>query len=542
MKRASEAASVLPHNAESGRTGFRDHQNLPYVLLIGLAAGLAVILRWYGLNSQDLWTDEGATLLISRFSPRDIVRFLRTDTAPPLYYVVAHYWIKCFGTSVLSWRGLSAVCATLAIPLVYLISRKILADRTAEVLAMAACAGSFFQIWYAQEARSYSMLALFLLGAVYCLLLFLENRTPLSFSFLVLFITASLYMHNMAFFYLPGLALIWVLYPSPRSLPRRAADMVLAASAVLVLYAPWIPVLREQVHAIRAGYWVPRPGLRDPFDTLCILLGLDTASLQTAVPRRFHVFRLFGHETWLLAGLLVLGLSILGGLLAAQSDDRRKTLALAAYSIAPVFLVFLASRLGTSVYLNRVFIGSSVMLPILLAAPIAFQTGKLRRAFAAIALLVLAGIAVSAFGYPRHEQKEDWRSAANYLVSLPEKRRLVVGVPDGGQILIQYYAGGASGSRFPVDITGLYLKFELRDAVYKPIEINWNADPTALVASEISEGKYNEIDVAFQQTAIAFSDNPVVKYLEAHCGSVGTARFHKIDVARCLLRSTPPNE
>jgi 4-amino-4-deoxy-L-arabinose transferase-like glycosyltransferase len=535
VKQVPEATWAPPGDLDRASGPSRPDWDRIYTGLTGVAVSVAVILRWYGLGSQSMWNDEGSTVLISRFSPADIVRFIRTDTAPPLHYVLAHYWMTCFGTSVWAWRGLSALCATLAVPLFYFVARKVLADRAAEALAMAACAVSFFQISYAQEARCYSMLALFLLGAIYSLLLFLDHRRPFSFLLLVLFVAASLYTHNMAFLYLPGLALMWLLYPSPRSVGGRIADMALAACGVLLLYAPWFPILRQQLHAVRAGYWVPRPRFRDPFDSLCMLLGLDATTLSNIVPGPLHVFRLFGYWTWLAAGSLVLALSILGGLLAARSGERRKTASLAAYSILPVLLVFFASRVASSVYLNRVFIGSSAVLPLVLAAPIAFQAGNRRRVFAAIALLTLGGIAVSAVGYPRENQKEDWRSAANYLVNLREKRRLVVGAPDGGEILLQYYAPGAFRSPYPVDITGLYAKLDLRETRFEPFKVGWNADPTALIASEISQGKYNEIDVAFQQTAIPLRDNPVVKYLQDRCASLAFTSFHRVDVSRCFL-------
>src|SRR5713101_4416723 len=194
--------------------GPHDRSVLIFRVLIGLAVTTALLLRWSGLSSQSLWFDEGYTLWISRFSPKDIWHVLPMDTSSPLYYILLHYWTKCFGNSEFSLRSLSALFGTISIPLFYLLARKILADKWSVVLAMMLYAVSFFQIWYAQEARCYGLLVFLSLGSVYCLLLCLDSRTTLRLCGLVLLLTASLYTHNMAVFYLPGLAVMWLVYPA----------------------------------------------------------------------------------------------------------------------------------------------------------------------------------------------------------------------------------------------------------------------------------------------------------------------------------------
>jgi hypothetical protein len=65
-----------------------------------------------------------------------------------------------------------------------------------------------------------------------------------------------------------------------------------------------------------------------------------------------------------------------GGLLYARSEDRKKCAALLAYSVLPILLVFVYSRLSTPVYLDRVFAGTGVLLPLMFCAPCAFQAGN----------------------------------------------------------------------------------------------------------------------------------------------------------------------
>src|SRR6266404_6558679 len=89
--------SIRVQGAAWARPNYRS--DLIFMVLIGLAVTTAVVLRWSGLSSQSLWLDEGITFWISRFSPKDIWHILKLDTTNPLYYILLHYWSRCFGTS-----------------------------------------------------------------------------------------------------------------------------------------------------------------------------------------------------------------------------------------------------------------------------------------------------------------------------------------------------------------------------------------------------------------------------------------------------------
>src|SRR6266852_6069003 len=185
--------------------GLRNRTNLIFALVISFAVIVAVLIRWSGLGSQSLWLYEGITFWISRFSPKHIWHILWLDTSNPLYYVLLHYWSVCFGTSEFSLRALSALFGTLSIPLFYGVARKIMADRTSLALATMLYAVSFLQVWYAQEARCYSLLVFLSLGTVYWLILCLANRATFRLCGLVLFLVAGLYTHNITIFTFLGL-------------------------------------------------------------------------------------------------------------------------------------------------------------------------------------------------------------------------------------------------------------------------------------------------------------------------------------------------
>ena len=54
-----------------------------------------------------MWLDEALTVNIAKAPLHLIPHLLRADGAPPLYYLLLHFWMKVFGTSDLGARSLS---------------------------------------------------------------------------------------------------------------------------------------------------------------------------------------------------------------------------------------------------------------------------------------------------------------------------------------------------------------------------------------------------------------------------------------------------
>ena len=516
---------------------FRRQSDLIFGVSIGVTVMAAAWLRWSGLDSQSLWADEGYTVWISKFSPTEIWHIVKGDTGPPAYYIMVHYWSALFGNSESSLRALSAFFGTLSLSLFFLIARMVLASRTAVALAMMLYSLSFFQVWYAKEARCYALLVFLSLGTVCCALLCLEKASALRLLVLSLAVSASLYSHNVAWFSLPGLGALWFVYPSAMTIGRRINNGLIVVAITVLSYSPWLPALGEQVRLVHGSFWVPRPRVRDLLATLCILNGLDTRTLQAVFRDYFHSQILFGYWTWTPVFLIIFVLCAIGALCAVRSVDRRKSSALLFYSLLPVLLVFLDSRLSTPIYIDRLFIGTGALLPLVLCAPIAFQADNRKRLFEFIALMVLVGTATSAYGYLRRERKEDWRGATEYLLKLPERPRLIAVVRDYCQMVVRYYSAGLFNSYPSIEITGLTTKCYPPDlGCEAPLpQDEKTVDPTAMLSQAMGSGRYREIDLALQPTAAPVKD--VADYLAAHCASVEVVEFHWVEVRRCFVRS-----
>src|SRR5580700_11126504 len=97
------------------------------IVLVAILCGIA--LRFAQLGKMSLWFDEGYTAWVASLSPTQIIRMIRVDTSPPLYYLLLRGWVGMFGHSEAAMRGLSALFSSAALLVFYGIARRLLRDR-----------------------------------------------------------------------------------------------------------------------------------------------------------------------------------------------------------------------------------------------------------------------------------------------------------------------------------------------------------------------------------------------------------------------------
>jgi len=129
-----------------------------------IVAGLTVAgaaLRLATLGVQSYHHDEIVTasriLRDGFWHAMDAVGF--SESAPPLYYVLAWLWTQVTGTGELGLRSLSAVAGVATIPVAFLLGVELRGRRTG-VLAAALVAVNPMLLWYSQEARAYALFVL----------------------------------------------------------------------------------------------------------------------------------------------------------------------------------------------------------------------------------------------------------------------------------------------------------------------------------------------------------------------------------------------
>jgi mannosyltransferase len=134
-------------------------KNRNRLILLALIV-LGAALRLWGLGAQGFWRDEAQGLFIAlKGFPGGILHALSFDGHPPLYYLIMHIWMAIFGRGEFAIQFFSALCGTAAIPLVYLLGRRLYGAPSGLLAALVAMLLPL-QVLESRTARMYALVSL----------------------------------------------------------------------------------------------------------------------------------------------------------------------------------------------------------------------------------------------------------------------------------------------------------------------------------------------------------------------------------------------
>ena len=408
---------------------------------------MAALLRLFRLGSQSLWIDEVLTWR-SAYIGRPIgLPEVLENVHGPFYSLVLHLWGGVFGESEWALRLPSALAGIALVPATAWVAGRWLGAATAVPAAWLA-AGSPFLIWYAQEARNYSML---MLWAVLAAAALLGMRDRLSAAGVAgwLGATAAGTLSNFSFTLLAPLHAAWWL-GAPGRRGRRLLVALAAAAALALVLLPWVPRLGSiwdwtrlrPARAIAAAE--PRLRTEATFHPAAVPFALHAFAVGYGLGppvrelRREPVLRaLRPHVPALAATALVFGAL---GVLGARAVWRRKrALEAALWIVAPLLLLCYLALHNFKVFHPRYVAVAVPGVLIVLAAGLADLGGRARAAFA-VAIGALWAVSLAHhYGDPRYA-KEDIRSAAALIDREGGPGQKIVSV-NTGELLLYYYRG-----------------------------------------------------------------------------------------------------
>lgn len=244
--RAASESSAAPPPAGSPPAEPSDRA---FIVLSALIITLAAVVRFAFIGRYQVWLDEAYSFMVARHSVGEILGALRLDNGPPLHYVMLHYWMKIFGDGPWALRALSAVFSTAAVAAVVYWDAPWF-PRRARLWAGFLFAITPIAIYYAQEARMYSVVLFFTLMSVIYLERGLRAGGWRNWAAMAAFTALGLYTSYVVFFLLPlGFIVIAAMYLSGvdrRLLLRRSAGLVAALAAAGLLFTPWLPIFAKQ--------------------------------------------------------------------------------------------------------------------------------------------------------------------------------------------------------------------------------------------------------------------------------------------------------
>lgn len=281
----------------------------PLLLLVWLAVGTG--LRFTQLASKPPWTDEFSTLVFSlgqsfRTVPLNqaialdtllqplqhdpqagissvITNLLQESNHPPLYFVLAHLWMRLFAeeglVSIWVARSLPALFGAASIPAMFGLGVLAFRSKLAGQLAAAMIAVSPFGVFLAQEARHYSLAILWVIASLCCFVIAtraVRDRSSLSLGLGLLWVGInSLGIATHYFFALTlfAQAIVLIAQGLLQTLEARRSDskernpllqpywqrIYMVAAGTLAGGLAWVPFL-QNIYGSELTQWISNNG------------------------------------------------------------------------------------------------------------------------------------------------------------------------------------------------------------------------------------------------------------------------------------------
>jgi uncharacterized membrane protein len=393
--------------------------------ILGALVAIGAAMRFASLGEQSFHHDEVIT--VARVLPGGFSHMLdtvkRSESNPPLYYVLAWGWTKLFGTSEYGVRSLSALVGLATVPVAYMAATE-LAQRRAGLIAAALVAVNPMLIWYSQEARSYALLVFF---CAVSLLFFARARRTRAGSDLALWAASSalaLCSHYFAVFAV-GVEAVWLLIALRSRLPAVLASVAAVGAVGLAL----VPLLLAQINPTHVG-WIGQSGLSSRvFQTGVSFLIGETGHVIAEPPR----------ERYALIPAVLIAAGWLLVIARGTGRERRGALLCAIVGAGVVLLAIAAASVGKDYVLERNLLPALVPL----GTAVAIGLGAARAGYVgAVAAAVLCAYWM-AFGFAVTQtpnlQRPDFRAIVDDLGPVRWPRAIVSWKL--GAIPVRYYLG-----------------------------------------------------------------------------------------------------
>ena len=424
---SQEAAAISTGSSAGGAI----HPIITWIS-VALITCIGAFLQLHAIAAKSLWLDEGSSITMARLDWFNLLRILwRREMNMVLYYLLLRGWLH-LGDSVTWIRGLSVVFATAAIPAIFLLGRKMVGTGFGLVSALLLSINAF-QVRYAQEVRSYSLLVLLVIISSYWFVSALESGRRRDWNWYIVTSALAIYAH---FFAVLVVISHWVaLRIMGRIEPTRLpADRSIGFRRAAKLIALWTLPIWIFIATTGAGpiAWIPRPGLNDIVGLLKKLSGNAEAAL-----------------------LILYLVAVIAGLYAGakaikqRREEGRSYIILACWFLVPLLIVLLVS-IARPVFAPRYLMISLPAWVMLAASGIA----SLRPRFvtplilAAIIWLGIEGIR-SYYVIDFDIGRNDVRSATSYILSHSEPSDGIVFYTVSTRFPYDYYAAHSEAENKP---------------------------------------------------------------------------------------------
>jgi uncharacterized membrane protein len=399
---------------------------------IVILAVISVLTRFFWIGRESLWLDEAASITLANSAGiQEAINHLQyatwLDQHPIFYYFILHYWIKFFGTSEIALRSLSAIFGIAIIIFTYYVGKELIGKNIGFLASILVLANPT-NLYYSQEARMYTLTSLLILVSTYFFFESLSKQNARQFLCYVLTSTILIYTDYIGLLVLGIHLLFGLLNVLIQKNAEILEKLLVAFTAILILYSPWLPNL----YSCKGATWMRPPTLEQAFSLLIEDIGIRSRDVNT----------LFGPVIPNLLFSLIIGIVLIilaAGIIQSLQNMTEFSSLVAMICIIPIIMIFI------SIYIVPIYNGrqiSSFVPEIALMIAVGYTrmqylTSKLGsyllkidiykfNIFALILLIFIVINSNSMYVLYTTDSKEDWRGLAKNVAGSVQKNDVIL--------------------------------------------------------------------------------------------------------------------
>jgi mannosyltransferase len=377
-----------------------------------LLAGIILVgalLRFTTLGVQSFWFDEATTWqIVSHGLGHVFSQVPRTESTPPLYYVLLWLWSRVFGLSEAGLRSFSALCGTATIAVVWAIGRRLASPRAGLIAALLTATNPFL-VWYSQEARAYSLLLAMSAVSLLALVRVLASPSPRRVLAWGVSCALALAAHYYAAVVIVPEAL-WLAIVLRRRGLLNLERVVLGLAPIIVVGGAQLPLMIHQNDG-RASYIANSGSL--PYRVVQLFKQDLIGEGQPAK----------GLLTAICSVAVVLGLALL--LTRSRREERSSAVTPLVVGVGGILLAIVIAKIGTDYFNTRNLLPTWPALLVVVALGLG-ASGAGRLGALGTAMIVAVGL-FCIFNVDLNPlyQRQNWRGAAHVLGPATQPRAIV---------------------------------------------------------------------------------------------------------------------
>lgn len=416
---------------------------------------IAVIVRIVGIT-KSFQGDELFSINDARafaFIPEALL----SDTHPPLYFYLLHFWMK-ISASESFLRVLSIIPGTALCYIAYLIARMVF-DETTGIITLMLVSLAPIAVWSSQYVRTYSMATFFVVLSVYFMtgiLKDVKNRRAHWLGY-ALSSAASIYT-----FYFSALVIIaeniYVVFFIKKK--DFLNNWFISQAAIVMLYLPWIPYFFFQRSSYvgnpqiagQLGFYIGNIHVGAILRSVAGLLGFDPRFLAKGAVAAHGLFMIGGAIAMMCFVLFVLAVLIKTKPLNINSFSAIEKGFLMLFIIlafVPFLIALILHQAFGIILMSHYFIASFVFLAICVSTLVVKYASLKIRIFILGAIVIIYCVRLAGMFMDR---EMDFISAHKYIKSVMDKDTLLVSPSFAGSCSYYYF----NAPKKPLSFDGLF--------------------------------------------------------------------------------------